>query len=139
RFQHSSKSSRYFASFTSFSGRISEQFGLRIFPPPCRSFTVSPSLPQIQKKSHPLFAHGLDLRPRFLHLNEAATNDLNSPSQLFCSRRHFVKASSFSLGSLALAWLLREEGLLAAPLKPPMGPQSFDLTPKTPPSVPRAR
>jgi hypothetical protein len=64
---------------------------------------------------------------------------LNSPSQLFCSRRHFVKAGSFSLGSLALAWLLREEGLLAAPLKPPMGPQSFDLTPKTPAFVPRAR
>src|SRR3982750_3427957 len=57
----------------------------------------------------------------------------------YCSRRHFLNAGSFSLGSLALAWLLREDGLLAAPLKPPMGPQVFDLTPKVPPLVPKAR
>src|SRR5258708_6722329 len=57
----------------------------------------------------------------------------------FCSRRHFIKAGSFSLSSLALAWLLREEGLLAAPIKPPLGPQKFDLTPKTSPLAPRAK
>ena len=57
----------------------------------------------------------------------------------YCSRRHFLNAGSFSLGSLALAWLLREDGLLAAPIKPPMGPQKFDLTPKVPPLVPKAR
>jgi hypothetical protein len=56
----------------------------------------------------------------------------------YCSRRHFVRASSFSLGSLALAWLLREEGLLAAPIKPPMGPQKFDFIPKAPHFAPRA-
>jgi len=57
----------------------------------------------------------------------------------YCSRRHFLNAGSFSLGSLALTWLLREDGLLAAPVKPPMGPQKFDLTPKVPPLVPKAR
>ena len=34
----------------------------------------------------------------------------------FCSRRHFARASAFGLGGLALASLLREEGLLAAPV-----------------------
>src|SRR5258708_30923901 len=61
------------------------------------------------------------------------------PMNSFCSRRHFIKAGSFSLSSLALAWLLREEGLLAAPIKPPLGPQKFDLTPKVPPLAPRAK
>ena len=51
----------------------------------------------------------------------------------FCSRRHFLKAGSFSLSSLALACLLREDGLLADPIKPILAPQKFDLTPKTPP------
>jgi uncharacterized protein (DUF1501 family) len=57
----------------------------------------------------------------------------------YCSRRHFLKAGSFGLSSLALAYLLRQEGLLAAPLKPPMGPQKFDLVPKSPLSAGRAR
>src|SRR3569833_1171660 len=57
----------------------------------------------------------------------------------FCSRRHFLRAGSFSLSSLALAHLLREDGLLAAPVKPPMGPQHFDLSPKVPQLQPRAR
>ncbi len=57
----------------------------------------------------------------------------------YCSRRHFLKAGSFSLSSLALASLLRDDGLLAAPIQPPIGPQKFDLTPKAPPFVPRAR
>jgi hypothetical protein len=37
------------------------------------------------------------------------------------------------VGSVALAWLLREENLLATPPTMPRGPQSFDLKPKTPP------
>jgi len=57
----------------------------------------------------------------------------------FCSRRHFLKAGSFSLSSLALACLLRENGLLAEPIKPPLGPQKFDLSPKRPPLAPRAK
>jgi len=68
---------------------------------------------------------------------EASTreNCMNS----FCSRRHFVKAGSFGLGSLALSWLLREEGLLAAPIQPVIGPQKFDFVPKVPPIQPKAR
>ncbi|MFM1768238.1 MAG: hypothetical protein RJA22_767 [Verrucomicrobiota bacterium] len=56
-----------------------------------------------------------------------------------CSRRHFLGASSFGLGSLALASLLREDGLLAAPVKPHLGPATHDLTPKAPHHTPRAR
>lgn len=51
-----------------------------------------------------------------------------------CSRRHFLQANSFGLGSLALASLLRDEGLLAAPVKPVevAGPVRYDLLPKKP-------
>src|SRR5688572_11546811 len=58
---------------------------------------------------------------------------------LYCSRRHFLRAGSFGLGSLALASLLREEGLLAAPIQPPIGPQQFDLKAKMPPKAARAK
>ncbi len=48
-----------------------------------------------------------------------------------CSRRHFLQANSFSLGTLALATLLKKDGLLAAPVMPAMGHDiQFDLTPK---------
>jgi hypothetical protein len=47
------------------------------------------------------------------------------------SRRHFLQANGFSLGSLALASLLQKNGLLAAPVKPDLGPETeFDLLPK---------
>src|SRR3954466_10295756 len=65
---------------------------------------------------------------------------LSNSKSFFCSRRHFLRASSFSLSSLALACLLREEGLLAdVPIQPPIGPQRFDLTPKTPPMPAKAK
>jgi hypothetical protein len=57
----------------------------------------------------------------------------------YCSRRHFLRSSSFSLSTLALACLLREEGLLAEPVKPIMAQTKFDLTPKTPPLAPKAK
>jgi hypothetical protein len=43
------------------------------------------------------------------------------------------------IGGLALAWLLKEEGLLAAPVRPELEPRRFDLTPKPPHYPPRAR
>ncbi len=48
------------------------------------------------------------------------------------SRREWLSASTLGVGGLALAWLLYEEGLLAAPVKPDLGPRRFDLTPKRP-------
>ncbi len=55
---------------------------------------------------------------------------MNAPR--LCSRRHFLQANGFGLGSLALASLLRQDGLLAAPVKPDLGgSQEFDLLPKS--------
>lgn len=52
------------------------------------------------------------------------------PARL-CSRRHFLQANRFGLGTLALATLLKEDGLLGAPVKPVLGDDtSFDLLPK---------
>lgn len=56
-----------------------------------------------------------------------------------CSRRHFLHTGSFGLGGFALATLLRDERLLAAPVKPILGAESFDLKPKPSPAPPRAR
>src|SRR3954452_2390584 len=55
------------------------------------------------------------------------------------TRRQLLSASTLGVGGLALACLLREEGLLAAPTKPELGPRRFDLTPKKPHFEPRAR
>ena len=50
-----------------------------------------------------------------------------------CSRRHFLHANGFGLGTLALASLLERDGLLAAPVKPEsFGQARYDLTPKKP-------
>ncbi len=53
---------------------------------------------------------------------------------LCCSRRHFVQASGFGIGSLALACLLRNDGVLAdPPVKPVVdGPIRYDLLPRKP-------
>lgn len=57
-----------------------------------------------------------------------------------CSRRHFLHANSFGLGSLALASLLNKDGLLAAPVKPEsFGLARYDLTPKKPHFEPKAK
>ncbi|MCX8510817.1 MAG: DUF1501 domain-containing protein [Chthoniobacteraceae bacterium] len=63
---------------------------------------------------------------------------MHSPSTL-CSRRHFLHTGSFGLGGLALASLLRDDQLLAAPIKPLLGGESFDLKPKVPPTAGRAK
>jgi len=48
-----------------------------------------------------------------------------------CSRRHFLEANGFGLGALALTTLLKQDGLLGAPVKPALGPDAqFDLLPK---------
>src|SRR5438093_4860084 len=55
------------------------------------------------------------------------------------TRRQFLARNALGLGSVALAWLLREDELLATPPGMPRQPQSFDLKPKVPPLPPRAR
>src|SRR5206468_13127459 len=55
------------------------------------------------------------------------------------SRRRFLARNAMGLGSVALAWLLREENLLATPPGMPRQPQSFDLKPKVSLLRPRAR
>lgn len=54
------------------------------------------------------------------------------------ARRHFLASSAMGLHSLALAWLLKQEGASADPFKPELKPKSFDLTPKQPPFPPQA-
>lgn len=57
-----------------------------------------------------------------------------------CSRRHFLHANGFGLGSLALASLLKDEGLMAAPVKPILSSEdAYDLLPKQTHFQPRAK
>ncbi|MEP6670093.1 MAG: DUF1501 domain-containing protein [Chthoniobacter sp.] len=57
-----------------------------------------------------------------------------------CSRRHFLHANGFGLGSLALAWLLKQDNLLASPVKPNVdGTIRYDLLPKKPNFQPKAK
>src|SRR5437867_2111484 len=55
------------------------------------------------------------------------------------SRRRFLARNALGLGSVALAWLLREDNLLATPPNMPRQPESFDLKPKVPLLRPQAR
>ena len=57
-------------------------------------------------------------------------NPTPPPPAGFCSRRHFLTAGSFGLGSTALAWLLQQEGLLAEPARPELEQRTYDLNPK---------
>ena len=57
----------------------------------------------------------------------------------FCSRRHFLGASAFGLGSTALAWILQQQGLLAEPARPELEQRHYDLLPKTGHHPARAR
>jgi hypothetical protein len=55
------------------------------------------------------------------------------------TRRHFLAVNALGIGSVALAWLLNEDGLLAEPARPELEQRHFDLTPKTPHALPQAR
>jgi uncharacterized protein (DUF1501 family) len=55
------------------------------------------------------------------------------------SRRHFLAQQSLGIGSLALAWLLHQDELQAAPLKPTLEKPTYDLKPKSPPRPAKAR
>ncbi len=55
------------------------------------------------------------------------------------TRRHFLATNALGIGGVALAWLLKQDGLLAAPSRPELEPHKFDLAPKPPHAPPRAR
>jgi hypothetical protein len=55
------------------------------------------------------------------------------------TRRELLSASTLGVGGIALAWLLSEEGLLAAPTRPELTPRHFDLKPKKTHFAPRAK
>ncbi len=58
---------------------------------------------------------------------------------LHATRRQMLASCTFGVGGVALAWLLRENGLLAAPIKPDLDARKFDLSPKPPHFEPRAK
>lgn len=55
------------------------------------------------------------------------------------NRRRFLSNCTFGLSTVALGHLLQQEGLLAAPVKPEIEAQRFDLTQKKPPAEPKAQ
>ncbi len=55
------------------------------------------------------------------------------------NRRHFLSTSGFHLSAFGLAWLLKQDGLLASPEKPELERPHFDLSQKTPHFQPRAK
>ena len=55
------------------------------------------------------------------------------------SRRQLLHRGTLGVGSVALAWLLNRDRLLAEPVKPELGKRRFDLKPKPPHHPPRAK
>jgi Protein of unknown function (DUF1501) len=54
------------------------------------------------------------------------------------TRRELLRDSTLGIGSLALAWLLNQEGLLGAPVRPELEKPHFDLKARQPHFRPRA-
>lgn len=52
------------------------------------------------------------------------------------SRRELLNSGTMGVGSLALACLLRDQGLLASPGKPELERKAYDLLPKPAPLRP---
>ncbi len=55
------------------------------------------------------------------------------------TRRELLSRGTLGAGSMALAFLLRQDKLLAIPKNVAIKPKSYDLTPKVPVAAPRAR
>lgn len=60
------------------------------------------------------------------------------PPSFLPDRRLFLQSGAFGLGPLALALLLKQDGLLAAPVKPPATNEAPSLQRRTPPHPARA-
>jgi len=54
------------------------------------------------------------------------------------SRRHFLAAQGFGLGTMALGWLMQQDAVRAEAPKPNLERGVFDLAPKRPPYEPQA-
>ena len=57
---------------------------------------------------------------------------------IYLTRRQFLAENAMGIGTVALAWLLQQENLLASPKNVPKVRQHFDLAPKRPQFVPKA-
>ncbi|MBL9128611.1 MAG: DUF1501 domain-containing protein [Verrucomicrobiales bacterium] len=66
-------------------------------------------------------------------------SDIPGPGPHAFSRRRFLERNAMGIGGVALAWLLREDRLLATPPHVPRQAPSFDLRRKPPANPPRAR
>lgn len=55
------------------------------------------------------------------------------------NRRQLLHHSTLGVGSMALAWLLNQDRLLAEPAKPDLERKHFDLKPKAPHHAPKAK
>jgi hypothetical protein len=56
------------------------------------------------------------------------------------SRRHFLASGAMNIGTLALAWLMKQDRLLAdEPVRPELEHRNFDLLPKASHAEPQAR
>ena len=65
-------------------------------------------------------------------------NIKNDPASLRAARRHFLSQGAMSLAPLAMSWAIGRDRLQAAPVKPELARQSFDLLPKQPRKTPQA-
>ena len=54
------------------------------------------------------------------------------------TRRHFLSNQAFGIGGLAFASLMQQDGLFAAPQKPPLQRRQFDLNPRAGHDAPKA-
>jgi hypothetical protein len=55
------------------------------------------------------------------------------------SRRHFLEQQAFGISGLALAWLMQQDGVHAAPAKPLLERPTYDLLPRSTPKPPQAK
>jgi hypothetical protein len=62
----------------------------------------------------------------------------NDSANLRAARRHFLAQGAMSLAPLAMSWAIGRDRLQAAPVKPELARQSFDLLPKQPRKTPQA-
>ena len=67
------------------------------------------------------------------------TNHNDAGKAISGSRRHFLASNAMGIGSIALAWLLKQDGLLAEPARPEVQQTRFDLTPKQAHQEPQAK